>query len=81
MEEVIGAAEANRSFSRILRQVAGGGSFLVTDRGRPVARIIPVDAHGAERAAARRALLERLERQPAEDIGAWRRDELYDSDA
>ena len=78
MDEMIAAAEANRHFSRILRDVTSGHRFLVTARGRPVARIVPVNEADAARATAREALLRRLADQPAQDIGRWRRDGLYD---
>ncbi len=76
MEKVIQAAEANRRFSRILREVREGDSYTVTSRGQPVARIVP--AHVDDRAAARKRLLDRLEKQPALRLGRWTRDELYD---
>jgi prevent-host-death family protein len=77
MDQPISAAEANRSFSRILRDVRGGQSYVVTAHGKPVARIIPCREADAVRATARAALLRRLEGQPVSDIGPWNRDELY----
>ena len=82
MDQIVSAAEANRSFSRLLRGVREGHSYVVTAHGRPVARLVPVD-QAAEtedrfRAAARRELFRRLENQPACNIGKWTRDELYD---
>ena len=76
MEKVIQAAEANRRFSRILREVRAGDSFTVTSRGQPIARIVP--AQGDSREAARKRLFERLQKQPALRLGRWTRDELYD---
>jgi len=78
MDHVISAAEANRSFSAILREVREGQSFVVTAHGKPVARILPCEAGDAERAAARKALLARLAAQPAMDGPRWTRDELYE---
>ncbi|MGD0108871.1 MAG: type II toxin-antitoxin system prevent-host-death family antitoxin [Rhodopila sp.] len=78
MENAVSAAEANRSFSHILREVRGGASFVVTAHGRPVARIVPCGTEDATRAAARSALLQRLRDQPVTDIGPWRRDDLYE---
>ena len=37
MDETVSAAEANRAFSRLLRGVRAGRSYLVTAHGRPVA--------------------------------------------
>jgi prevent-host-death family protein len=77
MEKAISAAEANRKFSEVLRGVREGQSYIVTSHGRPVARIEPVDKkNNADRA--RNALLNRLRKQKAIDIGPWTRDELYD---
>ena len=77
MNHTISAAEANRSFSHILREVREGQSFIITAHGKPVARILPCAAGDAAREAARDILLARLEAQPARDAGAWSRDELY----
>ena len=82
IEEKISAAEANRSFSRLLRGVREGRSYVVTAHGRPIARIVSAAKDDAEeqrvRQAALRALLERVAKQPVIDIGHWTRDELYD---
>ena len=82
MDETVSAAEANRSFSRLLRGVREGRTYLVTAHGRPLARIIPADSRDEQivrtRRAALEALLRRIESQPAIDIGKWTRDELYD---
>jgi len=80
MEKEIPAAEANRNFSRLLREVREGQSYVVTSHGRPVARIAPVDSSSKQREAAKAALLKRLRSQPPIDIGPWTRDELYDRD-
>jgi prevent-host-death family protein len=78
MDQMISSAEANRSFSRVLREVRTGRTFVVTAHGVPVARIAPVDDDEARRAEARRRLFERLKAQPALHAGRWSRDELYD---
>lgn len=78
MNQMISAAEANRSFSAILREVREGQSFIVTSHGAPVARILPCDANDATREASRAALFARLEAQPVVDVGRWSRDELYE---
>ncbi|ATR19312.1 type II toxin-antitoxin system prevent-host-death family antitoxin (plasmid) [Roseomonas sp. FDAARGOS_362] len=78
MDQMISAAEANRSFSQLLREVRSGQSFVVTTHGRPVARIVPFDAADASRVQARAALLKRLAGQAAVDVGAWSRDDLYE---
>lgn len=80
MEKAISAADANRNFSQLLREVREGRSYVVTSHGRPVARISPVrlkqgkvgDSPGWSR------LQRRLRKQPVMKIGPWTRDELYD---
>ncbi|MFC7738717.1 type II toxin-antitoxin system Phd/YefM family antitoxin [Roseomonas sp. GCM10028921] len=78
MDQAVSAAEANRSFSLLLRQVREGQSFVVTSHGRPVARIVPCAEPDLVREQARDALLQRLAGQPVTDVGSWRRDDLYE---
>ena len=78
--KTITAADANRRFSHLLREVREGTSFLVTLHGAPVATLSPADGELRARMGARDALLARLRAQPAGDIGRWSRDELYDRD-
>jgi prevent-host-death family protein len=78
MEKAISAADANRKFSKLLREVKEGRTYVVTSHGRPVARIAPITEERNSKAKA--ALLAHLESQPARrrPIGRWKRDELYD---
>jgi prevent-host-death family protein len=78
MDTTISAADANRNFSHLLREVRGGVSYVVTAHGKPVARITPCGPADAARVSARAALLQRLRDQPVTDIGPWSRDELYE---
>ena len=80
MSEAVSAAEANRRFSRLLREVRAGRSYVVTSHGRPVARIVPYSEAGEGAVDARAALLARLRAQPATEIGRWTRDELYEDE-
>ncbi len=80
MEEAVSAADANRKFSLILRNVREGRSYVVTSHGRPVARIVPADGRDAAVSGARAALLRRLERQTTAGTGHWTRDELYEDE-
>ena len=84
MEETVSATEANRDFSRILRGVREGTTYIVTSHDRPVARISPVveppRVPARVRAAAHAALMEHHRSQPVMDIGPWTRDELYDDE-
>jgi prevent-host-death family protein len=76
--KTISAAEANRNFSALLREVAGGARVTVTSRGRPVARILPIADGSSARRAAKRALMKRLARQRPIGDRDWTRDSLYD---
>ena len=79
MNEAISAAEANRAFSRLLREVREEGrTFVVTSHGKPVAKLMPCGGAETGRAVARASLLARLANQPAQDLGRWSRDELYE---
>lgn len=46
MLESIGAYEAKTKLPEILRRVTAGESFTITNRGKPVAKIVPHDTHG-----------------------------------
>jgi prevent-host-death family protein len=81
MERAVSAAEANRRFRKLLRNVRKGQSYVVTAQGRPVARIVPVVQPNAVTDCAKRALLKRLKAQKVITIGCWRREELYDDEA
>jgi len=78
------AAEANRSFSKLLRAVKGGARITITSHGQPIAELAPVSDHGLDEAEQRRladaqARLEaRWAATDARTIGPWSRDELYD---
>lgn len=78
--KTVTAAEANRQFSAVLREVAQGERVMVTSRGKPVATIEPLRPRGAEAraGAAKRRLLERLATVKAIGARDWTRSELYD---
>ena len=78
MNKTISAAEANRKFSKVLREVQEGTSYTVTSHGRPVARIAPLAGNRSQRTKARTSLFRRLRREKAVNIGPWKREELYD---
>ncbi len=80
-EETVSAADANRKFSHILRDVRAGYRYVVTSHGTPVARIIPVSREEAGGGSgARTALIERLRREPVVSASRWTRDELYEDE-
>jgi prevent-host-death family protein len=78
MEKPVSAADANRKFSKLLRAVREGQSYIVTSHGRAVAKIVPVEKDGSATRGARAGLLKRLRSEPAVTIGRWSRDELYE---
>ena len=78
MDKAISAADANRSFSQLLREVKQGRSYVVTNHGQPVARISPAETAGRVGAKARASLIARLRSQKVRTIGRWTRDELYE---
>jgi prevent-host-death family protein len=78
MDKAISAADANRNFSKLLRDVREGQSYVVTSHGRPVAKIVPAGADARLEKRNLTALLARLRSEPVVDIGHWSRDELYE---
>lgn len=76
MDKTISATEANRHFSRILREVEAGDSFTVTSHGRTVARIAPAPELGSAEAVSR--MVEKLKTLPRITVGPWTREELYE---
>ena len=77
MERAITASDANQRFSELLREVQDGESFVVTSRGRPVAKVTPiddVDRQGPEIDA----LLDFVSALPRRRGQGWRREGLYE---
>ena len=79
MMKTVTAAEANRQFSAVLREVASGQRVMVTSHGKPVATIEPVcRGGGAGFGAGKQRLLRRLAGVRAQGAREWARDELYE---
>ena len=76
--KTISAADANRHFSSLLRNVASGEVVTVLSRGKPVATIAPARSVRGEREAAKRNLLGRLRQQEPSGARNWTRNELYE---
>ena len=80
------AAEANRSFSRLLRAAREGARITITSHGEPVAELGPVTDSAVEDADQQRwrEAQEQLEAHWASVepvvVGPWTRAELYDRD-
>jgi prevent-host-death family protein len=77
MEKTISAAKANHKFSKLLKGVKEGDSYIVTSHGKPVAKIEPISEQSRFAAKARPVLHARLRTQPVLEIGRWTRDDLY----
>lgn len=77
------ATEANRSLSRLLREVERGKRVVITSHGRKVAVMSPAEQQTPTREQ-RLAALERLKESWATQehitIGPWTREELYERD-
>lgn len=81
MERTITATEANREFSRVFNEVANGETYVVTARGKPVIKMVPVTADETDRAERRekvRILLDRLAELPLRHAGRITRDDGYE---
>ena len=46
--EVVGIRELQQHASRVVARAAAGESIIVTDRGRPVARLVPLGGSGLD---------------------------------
>jgi prevent-host-death family protein len=84
--KTITASEANRQFSKLLREAGRGEEFVITSHGQPVVSVRKFDPAEAgeteaqKRQAAWLALLDRLRKQPAMDLPKMTRDEMYERD-
>lgn len=77
----ISLMSANQEFSKLIKAVEQGEGFVITRRGRPIAKLVPHTADKTEDpewAAAYRRMLARLEEGAS--LGGLKvdRDELYD---
>jgi prevent-host-death family protein len=78
----VSAREANQQFSKILRAAAEGEEVTITQRGVPVAKLVPVPREDAAAAAERQRRKEEAIAffKKGVDIGEpvpWTRDEIY----
>lgn len=65
----VGVRELRQHASRYLREVEGGESLQVTDRGRPIAMIVPIANEVSGLEALRRSGRIRPARGKVEDLG------------
>jgi prevent-host-death family protein len=81
MNKIISAADANRRFSKLLKEAKNGTSYTITSHGEVVAELNPPSKDAKARKLAFETLMKRLESQKPVDVGPWTREELYDRDA
>lgn len=77
----IGAREANRSFSKILREAESGKTVTITRNGKPVARLEPALAKPTSSKAREKAIARMVElMEKGLDFGGRRftRDEMHE---
>lgn len=63
--ETVGLRELNRNPSKVVARVRAGESILVTDRGKPVLRMVPEPGVGEGLSILDRMILEGKARPPA----------------
>jgi prevent-host-death family protein len=73
----VSAADANRNFSDLLRQVREGRTIVVTVHGKATAKLIPFDAAQQRAGTGRAVLMARLAGQRSVKAGRWTRESLY----
>jgi prevent-host-death family protein len=56
----VGLREANQNFSRLVRAVRQGTEVVLTERGRPIARLTPIKTEPATHKESAEELLRRL---------------------
>jgi prevent-host-death family protein len=76
--KTITAANANRGFSKLLREVRKGEEITILSRGTPVAKITSVNSAALKKNAMKNLLLSRLKAQTVTGSRNWTRDELYE---
>lgn len=80
MARTVTASEANQNFPRLLQAASGGETITITERGKPVARLVPSEDEAAvlaRQAAGIERFLASARARPIQVI-PWTRDDLYD---
>ena len=83
MPITVTATEANRSLSKLLREIARGKRVVITSHGREVAVMSPAEMPGPtreQRLAALEVLKKRWATQEFVTVGPWTKDELNQRD-
>jgi prevent-host-death family protein len=56
----VGLREANQNFSRLIKAIRQGTEVVLTDRGRPIAKLVPIKSEATIRNESLDELLDRL---------------------
>ena len=75
--KTITAANANRQFSSLLRDVREGEDVTILSRGNPVAKITSIHSERIQKKMMKDILVSRLKTQGITGSRNWTRDELY----
>ena len=75
--KTISSANANRGFSKLLKEVRTGEEVTILSRGTPVAKITSVSSETIRKSAMKKFLVSRLKSQSATGIRNWTREDLY----
>ncbi len=78
--KTITASNANRGFSKLLREVSAGEEITILSRGKPVAKITSLNSEALQKKSMKNSLLSRLKAQKISGSRNWTRDELYYND-
>ena len=76
--KTITAANANRGFSNLLKEVSKGEEITILSRGTPVAKLTSIVSDASQKKAMKNLLVSRLKNQDVTGARNWTRDELYD---
>ncbi len=81
MQEIVSIRDANQHLSSYLERVERGTEIIITRRGKPIARLLPIEpctCLSASQQAARERLKERMRRGYALGGVGVERDSLYE---
>jgi prevent-host-death family protein len=75
--KTITSANANRDFSKLLKEVRMGEDVTILSRGTPVAKITSISSDAMRKGAMKKLLLSRLKSQSVTGVRNWTREDLY----
>lgn len=81
MSKTISLREANQAFARCVRDVEAGAEYIITRKGRPVARLVPAGGRrvlSPQQQAARARTRARMEKGWPIGAGPLDRDSLHE---